>query len=256
MQHFGGAPSPTLVETCADGHAVASGIRRVGKEYRISVRVSEYTRLAARVNERRIFSHIAPRLATVAAKRNPSIVRAFGLIYPSMVPDAEQPRAISQLDHLTLARGIVRHAGAELPCFAVVVAVEDVGMVIPASGNAVIARNNQSSLVVAVLQLDAAPRTGGIPRPVRRLRPRRDFNRRRPRCARILTSDCPNGSGTLAHPFPDFHLVVFNQVMACQKPDNASLPIDHGAGVATGVGTVIPYNLHVAPGGAAISAAL
>ena len=58
MQHFGGAPSPILVETCADGHAVASGVRRVGKEYRISARVSKYARLAARVDERLIFSHI------------------------------------------------------------------------------------------------------------------------------------------------------------------------------------------------------
>ena len=76
MQHFGCAPRLPLVETRTDGHAVASGVRRVGKEYRISTRVTEYTRLAARIDERLIFSHIAPCLAALAAKRDSSIVRA------------------------------------------------------------------------------------------------------------------------------------------------------------------------------------
>ena len=124
MQHFGGGPRLSLVVTRADGHTVTSGVRRIGKEYRISTRVSEYTRLAARIDERLIFSHIAPCLAAVAAKCDGSVVRCFGSIYPSMISDTEQQRAVHQLDHLTLARGIVGHAAAELPRFAVVVAVE------------------------------------------------------------------------------------------------------------------------------------
>ena len=84
------APRLPLVIAHTDGHAVASGVRRVGKEYRIPTRVSEYTRLAARVDERLIFSHFAPCLAAIAAKRDGSIVRSFGLIYPSMVADTEQ----------------------------------------------------------------------------------------------------------------------------------------------------------------------
>ena len=140
-----------LVVTRADGHAVASGVRRVGKEYRISTRVTEYTRLAARVDERLILSYIAPCLAAIAAKCDGSVVRCFGSIYPSMISDTEQQRAISQLDHLTLARGIVRHTAAELPRLAVVVAVEYMGMVIPASGNPMVARYNQTPLVISVL---------------------------------------------------------------------------------------------------------
>ena len=123
-------PRLSLVETCANGHAVASGIRRVGKEYHIPTRMAEYTRLAARVNEAAILSHIAPCLAAVVTERDGSIVRSLGLIHPSVVTAAEQQCTVSQLDHLTLARGIIGHTAAELPRFAVV-AVEDVGMVIP-----------------------------------------------------------------------------------------------------------------------------
>ena len=65
MQHFGGAPRLPLVVAHADGHAVANRVRRIGKEYRIPTRVTEYTRLAARIDERLIFSHIAPCLATI-----------------------------------------------------------------------------------------------------------------------------------------------------------------------------------------------
>ena len=65
MQHFGGGPSLSLVVTHADGHMVANRVRRIGKEYRISTRVTEYTRLAARIDERLIFSHIAPCGATI-----------------------------------------------------------------------------------------------------------------------------------------------------------------------------------------------
>ena len=90
MQHFGGSPRLAFVETCTDCHAVASGVRRVGKEYRIPTRVSEYTRLAARVDKPPVFAHIAPCLAAVAAERDGSIVRSLGLIYPSVVPDTEQ----------------------------------------------------------------------------------------------------------------------------------------------------------------------
>ena len=214
MQHFGGAPRIPLVETCADGHAVASGTRRIGKEYRISTRVSEYARLAARVDKPAILSHVVPGFAAVAAKCDGSIVRAFGLIHPRMVPDTKQQRAVSQLDRLTFARGVVGYAAAELPRFAAVVAVENVGMIISASGNAVIARNNQTPPVVSVLQLNAAPRTGCIPRPVGGFCLRGDFDRYGPRCARIVAPDCPDGPGALAHPFPDLRLVVFNEVMA------------------------------------------
>ena len=80
-------PRLSLVETCADCHAFASGIRRIGKEYRIPTGVSEYTRLAARVDKPPVFAHIAPCLAAIAAERDGSIMRAFGLIYPSVVPD-------------------------------------------------------------------------------------------------------------------------------------------------------------------------
>ena len=107
---FGGAPRLPLVVAHADGHAVANGVRRVGKEYRISTRVTEYIRLAARIDERLIFSHIAPCLAAIAAKCDGSVVRCFGSIYPSMISDTEQQRVVSQFDHLTLARGVVGHA--------------------------------------------------------------------------------------------------------------------------------------------------
>ena len=68
--------------------------------------------------------------------------------------------------------------------------------------------------------------------------------------------DCPDAPSALAHPFPDCRFMVFNEVMARDKPDRTSLLIDHRARVAAGVGTVIPNNLHFAPYGAAIRAAL
>ena len=108
-------------------------------------------------------------------------------------------RAVSQLDHLDI-RSVVLSGKrsiftARCPSFAAVVAIEDVGMIIPASGNAVIARNNQTSFVVAVLQLNAVSRTGCIPRPVRSFCLRSDFRPARTTMRPNRRSRLPRSSG-------------------------------------------------------------
>ena len=175
-----------------------------------------------------------------------------GAAGPVVVPRVEEHVAVLQLDDAAFVDLVSRSGTAQPPGFPVVVAVDDMGVVVLRTGLYMIAGNQQASR----RKLDAVARTGGVPGPVRLLGGCRDVPRLAPRAAVVLARRDPHGPRALARSVDDLGFAVDAQVVGHRQPDGPGLTVDHGTGIAAGVPRVPPDHLLVRPGVPAVLAAL
>ncbi len=115
-----------------------------------------------------------------------------------------------------------------------------------------VAGDDQSSFPGAFSQLDSDARAGGIPAPFGPFGRIGYLYRFRPGGAVVVASAHPDAACVPARVFLDCPLAVVAAVPGHQQVDGAGPVVNDGAGIAAGIGVVVPDDVLFAPGLAAI----
>ena len=145
-------------------------------------------------------------------------------------------------------------AAADVPARPVIVAVDDVRVVgiagpVAELHDPVVAGDHQPPAA----QLDAVPRSGGVPRPLRQLHLPGDLARRAPGRSVIIAAGHPHGPGRDAG--RDLGLVSVHPVAAEQQPDGTGLAILHRGGIAAHPALLGGHHLNLPEAAAPVVAA-
>ena len=111
-----------------------------------------------------------------------------------------------------------------------------------------VAGDDQSSLPGAFSQLDSDARAGGIPSPFGPFGRIGYLYRFRPGCAIVVASAHPDAACVPARVFLDCPLAVVAAVPGHQQVDGAGPVVNDRAGIAAGIGVVVPDDVLFAPG--------
>jgi hypothetical protein len=250
VQHLLMRPSLAIIKTEAHRHVLPFfGVGGVGEKERLFALVATAPKacLADRLGERRVEALVFPSHAAILAEGDLTVV-----LVAVVIAHVEHKPSVGELGHFAFVDLVLGRDAPKFPAFAVIVGVDDVGIVVLCGGFDVVAGDHEPVGVGAVQELDARAGAGGVPGPIRTFRGCRDLIGLGPRPALIGGVGDEYAARILAASLDDQPFTVFAEIPRHEQPNRIRHAIIHRAGITARVFAVAPHNLLGTPGFAVV----